>query len=80
MINNYYTDYKDILCNEIEYEYEKNEMWIFNSNAWKCFINYIKNRDIHKTLIISLSGGVDSMVFLYLCILCNSIEIEATKT
>ena len=66
---NYYTDYKDILCNEIEYEYEKNEMWIFNSNAWKCFINYIKNRDIHKTLIISLSGGVDSMVFLYLFIL-----------
>ena len=66
---NYYTDYKDILCNEIEYEYEKNEMWIFNSNAWKCFINYIKNRDINKTLIISLSGGVDSMVFLYLCLL-----------
>ncbi len=60
--------YRDILCDKVKYTFEKDNKWIYQSNAWKTFIDFINNHNI-KSIIISLSGGVDSMVFLYLCYL-----------
>ena len=62
--------YRDVLCDKVQYEYNESSKMLTSTIAWKCFIKFIKNRNLSnnkKTLIISLSGGVDSMVFLYLC-------------
>lgn len=64
-------EYRDILCNKTEYKYNNTKEWIFKTDIWKCFKDFIeKNKN---TIIISLSGGVDSMVFLYLCILYKEV-------
>lgn len=67
----YYQEYNDILENNIEYNTNNyiinSDKYEYNKNAWKCFQQFIKDVPLNKTLIISLSGGVDSMVFLYLC-------------
>ncbi len=63
-------DYRDILCDKVEYKYSDSSDMVLSTDAWKCFIKFIKYRNLDKnkkTLVISLSGGVDSMVFLYLC-------------
>lgn len=65
-----FLQYEDILCDKIQYNELNNSDYLYSSTIWKCFINFIKHRNLEngeKTLIISLSGGVDSMVFLYLC-------------
>lgn len=67
---NWIDSYRDILCDKINYSYHKNSYWIYDSLAWKIFINFIdekKNIKEDKSVIVSLSGGVDSMVFLHLC-------------
>ena len=64
------TKYNDVLCDVFDYEYQNNKRWLFSTKIWKAFIDFILSRklnDSSKNLIISLSGGVDSMVFLYLC-------------
>ena len=65
-----FLEYEDILCDKIKYNELNNSEYLYSSSIWKCFINFITNRNLDnsgKILIISLSGGVDSMVFLYLC-------------
>ena len=65
-----FLQYEDILCNKIKYSELNNFEYLYSSTIWKCFTKFIKHRNLdngEKTLIISLSGGVDSMVFLYLC-------------
>ena len=60
--------HRDILCDESEYQHETNKEWIYKSNAWKSFQSFMKDHQ-YNSIVISLSGGVDSMVFLYLCFL-----------
>jgi len=75
-MNRFSLQYQDILCNN-KLKYDNNSDidsidYIYSSPVWYSFITFIKNRRLDtgkKTIIISLSGGVDSMVFLYLCIL-----------
>ena len=72
-------NYRDILCNEVTYIYHHSHEWLTKSTIWRCFIDFINRRELHmgkKTLIISLSGGVDSMVFLYLCQFYKKINIK----
>jgi tRNA(Ile)-lysidine synthetase-like protein len=74
---NYFIKYNSILCNKINYEYNNDTGWIFTSIAWKYFMQFIENRRLencNKSIIISLSGGVDSMVFLYLCQIYKNIN------
>ena len=68
-------DYRDILCDKVEYKYNKNNNDCKEYKIWKCFIKFMKSRvGNSKKIIISLSGGVDSMVFLYLCKLFQTIS------
>ena len=60
----------NILNNEVKYNYNLPEYLVKNTNTWRCFINFVKERQLDinkKSVIVSLSGGVDSMVFLYIC-------------
>jgi tRNA(Ile)-lysidine synthetase-like protein len=69
--------YNDILDSDFKYNLNNNKNWIYSSIGWNYFIHFIKNRNLDtgdKTLIISLSGGVDSMVFLYICKVYNTIN------
>jgi len=71
--------YRDILCDEVNYIYEQNNDFFKSTDIWKCFINFINKRFLNigeKALIVSLSGGVDSMVFLYLCQLYKFINAK----
>lgn len=68
----YIDKYRDILCDNINYEYNNDNQWFYNSTAWKCFINFASKTSL--PIIISLSGGVDSMVFLYFCIIYKNIN------
>ena len=69
------TDFSDVLCDKVQYNQSKTD--IYSTNIWKCFHTFIKNNKLdsnEKTIIISLSGGVDSMVFLHLCIVYKKLN------
>ena len=75
-----YTDPYKVLCQEHHYLYEP-KFIIENTKIYKQFIKFIQNPyfnnelcDGKKHFIISLSGGVDSMVCLYLCYVYKEIN------
>jgi tRNA(Ile)-lysidine synthetase-like protein len=72
----YYSKYSNVLDTEFKYSTEYADMnfdKIRRLKAYSTFVNYIESKsdlmDANAYLFISLSGGVDSMVALAICIL-----------
>ena len=75
-------NYQHILHQNDDTIIQNNTFRIEKSLAWNCFLNFVTHRKLdtgEKTLIISLSGGVDSMVFLYLCMYYKSHKKSVFK-
>jgi tRNA(Ile)-lysidine synthetase-like protein len=79
-----YTQYYDILCDKEIYIYNP-QYEVLKSNAYKVFRDFVESgcdtcnmcnglKDGNTKFIISLSGGVDSMVCLYLALLYRRIN------
>lgn len=61
-----YNEYSEIIDkNCIKYDYNKENLDISSNCLYKTVISFIKDKDI-KNIGVSLSGGVDSMVILYI--------------
>lgn len=72
-----FQDYDDVLDTNFHYSYDKN-FDPTETKAMRSLINYIEEyHDLEKPFVVSLSGGVDSMVCLALASRIPNLKLQA---